>query len=136
MDFTILAGFTHQPDRIWPTGLPLIISPPHADARMAAAVDDLSGSRLTLGLGAGWQKREHQNFGWDLLPIAERFDRFEEGLQVITQLLKSETPIDFNGKYYQLNQAILLPRPQRPGDLPILIGGNGPKRTFRWLPLC
>jgi F420-dependent oxidoreductase-like protein len=109
---------------------PLSFRHPTLTARMAAAVDDLSGSRLTLGLGAGWQTREHQNFGWNLLPIAERFARFEEGLQVITQLLISETPIDFKGDHYQLNQAILLPRPQRPAGPPILIGGNGAQRTL------
>jgi alkanesulfonate monooxygenase SsuD/methylene tetrahydromethanopterin reductase-like flavin-dependent oxidoreductase (luciferase family) len=102
-------------------------------ARMAAAVDDLSNGRLTLGLGAGWQAREHQIFGWDLLPLPERFSRFEEGLQVITHLLHSDIPVDFEGAYYQLRQALLLPRPHRPGGPPILIGGNGPQRT---LPLA
>jgi len=99
-------------------------------ARMAAAVDDLSGGRLTLGLGAGWQEREHHNYGWDLLEVSERFDRFEEGVEVIHQLLHSDDPVDFEGEYYQLHEAILLPRPQRPGGPPIQIGGNGPKRTL------
>jgi alkanesulfonate monooxygenase SsuD/methylene tetrahydromethanopterin reductase-like flavin-dependent oxidoreductase (luciferase family) len=99
-------------------------------ARMAASVDDLSSGRLILGLGAGWQEREHTNFGWDLLEIPERFNRFEEGLEVITKLLKNDYPVDFKGEYYQLNDAILLPRPKRPDSLPILIGGNGPKRTL------
>jgi alkanesulfonate monooxygenase SsuD/methylene tetrahydromethanopterin reductase-like flavin-dependent oxidoreductase (luciferase family) len=101
---------------------------------MAAAVDDLSGGRrLTLGLGAGWQEREHQKFGFDLLDTPERFKRFEEGLEVATQLLRSNDPVDFNGEYFNLNEALLLPRPKRPGGPPILIGGNGPKRT---LPLA
>lgn len=112
---------------------PLSFRHPTMTARMATAVDDLSNGRLTLGLGSGWQEREHQNFGWDLLSLPERFNRFEEGLQVITQLLHSNSPVDFIGAYYQLHQAILLPRPQRPGGPPILIGGNGPKRT---LPLA
>jgi len=112
---------------------PLSFRNPTMTARMAAAVDDLSGGRLTLGLGAGWQEREHKNYGWDLLSIRERFIRFEEGLVVITKLLNSEEPSEFNGEYYQLNDAILMPSPIRPGGPPILIGGNGPKRT---LPLA
>jgi alkanesulfonate monooxygenase SsuD/methylene tetrahydromethanopterin reductase-like flavin-dependent oxidoreductase (luciferase family) len=97
---------------------------------MAAAVDDLSGGRLTLGIGAGWQEREHTNYGWDLLEPKERFTRLEEGLKVITQLLKSDNPVNFSGNYYHVNEGILLPRPMRVGGPPILIGGNGIKRTL------
>jgi F420-dependent oxidoreductase-like protein len=112
---------------------PVSFRDPTMTARMASAVDDLSNGRLTLGVGAGWQEREHTNFGWQLLEIPERFDRFEEGLEVISQLLQSDEPVDFEGDYYELNEAILLPRPQRPGGPPLLIGGNGMKRT---LPLA
>lgn len=103
---------------------------PALTARMAAAVDDLSGGRLTLGLGAGWQEREHSMFGFDLLDLIARFYRFEEGLEVITRLLKSDGPVTFDGKYYQLREATLLPRPVRPGGPRILIGGHGEKRTM------
>ena len=109
---------------------PVSFRHPTMTARMAAAVDDLSGGRLSLGLGAGWQEREHTNYGWDLLDVPGRFARFEEGLEVITQLLSSDDAVDFDGQYYQLREAILLPRPQRSGGPPILIGGNGPKRTL------
>jgi F420-dependent oxidoreductase-like protein len=113
-----------------PLVTPISFRHPTMLARMAAAVDDLSGGRLTLGVGAGWQEREHKNFGWDLLDVPGRFARFEEGLQVIRGLLTSDVPVDFEGTYYSLHEAILLPRPQRPGGPPILIGGNGPKRTL------
>lgn len=103
---------------------------PTMTARYAAAVDDLSGGRLHLGLGAGWQVREHDNFGLDLLEVAPRFQRFEEYLEVVSRLLQSDTPVDFSGEYYQLKEAILLPRPQRAGGPPIVIGGNGPRRTL------
>lgn len=106
---------------------------PTMTARMATAVDDLSGGRFVLGLGAGWQEREHNNYGWDLLDITGRFDRFEEGLEVVTRLLNSDEPVSFTGKYYELNDAILLPRPGRPKGPPILVGGNGEMRT---LPLA
>lgn len=88
---------------------------------------------MTLGLGAGWQEREHDNFGWDLLEVEARFERFKEGLETITRLLESDEPVDFEGQYYQLDGAILLPRPARSGGPPILIGGNGMQKT---LPLA
>ena len=97
---------------------------------MAAAVDDLSSGRLKLGLGAGWQEREHLNYGFDLLSFKERFLRFEEGVSIISQLLRSNDPITQNGKYFQLKDAILLPRPNRRDGPEILIGGNGEKYTF------
>ncbi|GAB4581514.1 MAG: LLM class F420-dependent oxidoreductase [Anaerolineales bacterium] len=109
---------------------PVSFRHPTLTARMAAAVDDLSGGRLSLGMGAGWQEREHTNFGWDLLEVKERFERFEEGLEVVTRLLRSEVPVDFSGKYYRLKDAIMLPRPARSGGPPIVIGGNGPKLTL------
>ncbi|MDP3186383.1 MAG: TIGR03560 family F420-dependent LLM class oxidoreductase [Anaerolineales bacterium] len=113
---------------------PLSFRHPAFTARVAAAVDDLSdaggGGRLTLGLGAGWQEREHHLFGFDLLDMKSRFARFEEGLEVITRLLKSDAPVTSEGKYYQLRGATLLPRPARRGGPPILIGGNGEKRTL------
>lgn len=109
---------------------PVSFRHPALTARMAAAVDDLSGGRLTLGLGAGWQEREHHLFGFDLLSMADRFTRFEEGLEVVTRLLKSDVPVSFDGKYYQLREAVLLPRPQRKNGPSISIGGNGAKRTL------
>jgi F420-dependent oxidoreductase-like protein len=109
---------------------PISFRNPALTARMAAAVDDLSDGRLILGLGAGWQEREHNNYGFDLLPIRERFDRFEEGVEVIRELLTSDDPVDYNGKYFRLEEGILLPRPQRQGGPPIMIGGNGIKRTL------
>jgi alkanesulfonate monooxygenase SsuD/methylene tetrahydromethanopterin reductase-like flavin-dependent oxidoreductase (luciferase family) len=99
-------------------------------ARMGRDVDDLSGGRFTLGLGAGWQAREHANYGWDLLEPKERFKRFEDGLEVVTRLLKSDEPVSFLGKYYHVQDAVLLPRPARRGGPPILIGGNGMNKTL------
>ena len=112
-----------------PLVTPFSFRHPALTARMASAVDDLSNGRLTLGLGAGWQEREHHLFGFDLLDIADRFDRLEEGLQVITQLLKGDSPTSFNGKYFNLREATMFPRPQRSGGPRILIGGVGQKRT-------
>jgi F420-dependent oxidoreductase-like protein len=103
---------------------------PSITARMAAALDDLSGGRFHLGLGAGWQEREHDLFGLDLLEVPDRMDRFEEYLKVTKRLLRSDEPVSFDGQFYDLEEAILLPRPQRAGGPPIVVGGNGPLRTM------
>lgn len=129
VSLTWLASHTSRIE-FGPLVSPVSFRDPVFTARMGAQVDDLSGGRLTLGVGAGWQEREHHMFGYDLLDPQRRFDRFEEGLRVITGLLQSDGPVDFDGEYHRLRQAILLPRPQRPGGPPILIGGNGPQRTL------
>ena len=129
VSLTWLASHTERIE-FGPLVSPVSFRDPTMTSRMAAAIDDLSGGRLNLGLGAGWQVREHHNYGWDLLEIPNRFDRFEEGLEVVSRLLSSDASSDFSGAYYQLHDAILLPRPQRPGGPPILIGGNGLQRTL------
>lgn len=129
VSLTWLATHTRRID-FGPLVSPVSFRHPTMTARMAAAVDDLSSGRLTLGLGAGWQEREHTNFSHELLPLRERFVRFEEGLEVISRLLISDQPVDFQGDYFRLRDAILLPRPKRPGGPPILVGGNGMLRTI------
>lgn len=129
VSLTWLASHTRRIE-FGPLVSPVSFRHPALTARMAAAVDDLSGGRLQLGLGAGWQEREHTMFGFDLLAVAPRFQRFREGLEVVTRLLRSDTPVTWIGEYYQLREAILLPRPQRLGGPPIVIGGNGEQRTL------
>lgn len=126
---TWLAGNTTRIE-FGPLVTPLSFRNPVFTARVASAVDDLSGGRLTLGLGAGWEEREHHLFGFDLLEPAARFDRFEEGMQVVTRLLQSDEPVTFDGKYYQVRGGTLLPRPERNGGPRILVGGHGVKRTL------
>lgn len=113
-----------------PLVAPLSFREPTMLARQAAAIDDLSGGRLLLGLGAGWQEREHTMFGHHLGTMKERMDRFAEGVAVVTALLRSDTPVSFEGRYFQLRDALLTPRPRRPGGPPILIGGGGRTRTL------
>ncbi len=129
VSLTWLASHTERIE-FGPLVSPVSFRHPTMTARMGAAVDDLSNGRLILGVGAGWQEREHHNYGWDLLGVSERMDRLEEGLEVITRMLRSDEPSDFEGEYFELHEAILLPRPQRPGGPPILVGGNGPRRTL------
>lgn len=132
VSLTWLASHTRRL-QFGPLVTPLSFRHPTMTARMAAAVDDLSGGRLQLGLGAGWQAREHHNYGWELLDTQRRFARLEEGLQIITHLLADPGPLDFDGTFYHLREAVVLPRPARPGGPPIVIGGNGLRRT---LPLA
>jgi F420-dependent oxidoreductase-like protein len=129
VSLTWLASHTERIE-FGPLVSPVSFRPPAFTARMASAVDDLSGGRLVLGLGAGWQVREHEMYGFDLLEPGPRFDRFEEGLEVITRLLNSDAPVTFEGRYFQLRVATLLPRPARPGGPRIAIGGNGQNRTL------
>lgn len=109
---------------------PVTFRHPSIQTRYAAAIDDLSGGRLVLGMGAGWQAREHQRFGLPFYDFATRYQMLEEALQVTKLLLRSDAPTSFQGQHFQLEDAILRPRPARPGGPLILIGGNGPRRTL------
>jgi len=98
-----------------------------------AQVDEMSAGRVELGLGTGWFDAEHTAYGIPFPGVAERFDRLEEQLAIITGLW--ETPVgktfSFDGSYYALTDSPALPKPvQRPRP-PILVGGEGPRRTPR-----
>jgi alkanesulfonate monooxygenase SsuD/methylene tetrahydromethanopterin reductase-like flavin-dependent oxidoreductase (luciferase family) len=92
-------------------------------AKMADTVDEISGGRLIVGLGAGWNGPEDRAFG---AASDHRVDRFEEALQIIVPLLRTGH-VDFEGKYYQARGCELLPRGPRPSGPPILIGAKGPR---------
>jgi alkanesulfonate monooxygenase SsuD/methylene tetrahydromethanopterin reductase-like flavin-dependent oxidoreductase (luciferase family) len=92
-------------------------------AKMADTVDEISGGRLIVGLGAGWNGPEDRAFG---SPSDHRVDRFEEALQIIVPLLRTGH-VDFEGKYYQARDCELRPRGPQPGGPPILIGAKGPR---------
>lgn len=113
-----------------PMVAPVTFRHPAMTARMAAQVDDLSGGRLVLGLGAGWQEREHKKFGIPFYDFPTRYEMFEDALEITARLLLSDGPVSYDGKHFQLDDARLLPRPSRPGGPPILVGGNGPKKTL------
>jgi F420-dependent oxidoreductase-like protein len=99
-------------------------------ANMVSALDIISGGRLELGIGAGWNEQESGAYGLALGTPRERSDRFEEACEVLVSLLSQETT-DFNGQYYQLANARNEPKgPQRPHP-PICIGGSGEKRTLK-----
>ena len=99
-------------------------------AKQAATVDGISGGRLVLGLGAGWNEREYRAFGF---PYDRRVSRFEEAFTVIRTLLR-EGRIDFRGTYYSLEDCVLDPRPTRPGGPPLMLGSIGERMMRIGLP--
>lgn len=109
---------------------PLSLRDPVLLARQAIALDNLSGGRMIMGLGAGWNEAEHTMFGYQLGDLNTRMARFEEGLEVIIRLLHTDRPISFDGRFFNLREALLLPQPERAGGPPLMIGGTGPRRTL------
>lgn len=104
-------------------------------AKMAATVDQISHGRFTLGIGAAWFQREHEAYSWQFPSMRERSDRFEEACALIRALFTSDTPVDFQGRYYQLDQAPLSPGCYQESHIPILVGGTGERRTLRTLAM-
>jgi F420-dependent oxidoreductase-like protein len=98
-------------------------------AKIAAAVDQVSHGRLTLGVGAGWQQNEHAAYGIALGTVRERMDRFEEAVQILCSQL-SQPRTTFTGQYFRLQDAPNQPAPVQ-DRLPLLIGGRGERRTMR-----
>ena len=108
---------------------------PAVTANMAATVDIVSGGRLNLGMGAGWNLEESDAYGIELGSITERLDRFEEGIEVIVRLLSQEVT-DFSGGHYTITDARCEPKPVQQPHPPLVIGGKGKRRTLavvaRW----
>jgi F420-dependent oxidoreductase-like protein len=102
-------------------------------AIVVAQVDAMSGGRAELGLGAGWYEAEHRAYSIPFPPRAERFDRLEEQLAIITGLWRTPlgSTFDFTGRYYQLAESPALPKPVQVPNPPVIVGGAGPKRTPR-----
>ncbi len=98
-------------------------------ANTLATIDQLSGGRLEIGLGAGWHEQEYAAYGIPFLPIGKRMDILEEGVQVV-RMLTTQNRSDFEGKYFQLRNAACNPKPVQARPR-IWVGGNGQKRTLR-----
>src|SRR5271155_2040258 len=99
-------------------------------AKTVTTLDVLSGGRAMLGIGAAWYEREHRALGVAYPPVAERFERLEETLQICEQMW-SDNEGPYDGKYYQLAETICVPPPLQTPRPPILIGGGGEKKTPR-----
>lgn len=128
--FATLAGLARDTSRL---DLVVLVSPitfrhPGVIAKTAATIDEMSGGRLRLGLGTGWMEEEHAGFGIDFYDQAERFQRLEEALQYIHHAFgRADGP--FQGNYYSLRETAVRPLPT--GALPLIVGGQGPRRTPR-----
>ena len=104
-------------------------------AKMAATLDHMSAGRLILGIGAGWNVREHEAYGWEFPSMRERSDRLEEACALIKALFCAEGLVDYEGEYYSLQQAPFAPRCVQVPHVPIMVGGTGEKRTLRTLAM-
>ena len=126
---TFMAGIAASTERIGIASIVLgnTYRHPAVLANQIAGIDEISGGRVVLGLGAGWQENEHDAYGIELGTIKQRLDRFEEAVQIIKGLFRTER-VDFDGEYYTLTNAPM--NPAR-ADLKLLLGGGGEKRTMR-----
>jgi probable F420-dependent oxidoreductase len=123
--WTMLAALAEATERVEIGTLVLCNSfrNPAILAKMATAVDEVSGGRLTLGIGAGWNDPEYEAFG---LPVDHRVGRFEEALQILRPLLR-EGRVDFAGQFYQARNCEDVPRGPREAGPPLLVGSEGPR---------
>ncbi len=128
--FTLLGALARETTRLRLGTLVVgnLFRHPALVARHAMTLDHLSGGRFELGLGAGWHEREHGDHGIELLPPGRRIDALEDGLEIITQLLR-EGSSTVDGGHYRTDGAVLEPSPT--GPIRILIGGGGERRTLR-----
>jgi len=133
--FTSLTWLASHTSRLefGPLVSPLTFRHPVHLAQSARSLDELSGGRFILGLGAGWSRREHHMYGFEMYSPKDRMDRLEEGLTVITSLLRGTRPVTFEGRYFNLKEAMIQPRPKDPQRPPILVAGRGRNRS---LPLA
>ena len=128
--WTLLAAIAAVTERatIGPLVACTSFHPPGLIAKMAATVDDVSGGRLVLGLGAGWNETEYRAFG---LPYDHRVSRFEESFSIIRRILAGER-ITAAGRYWSAEDLVLLPPPER--RIPLMIGSNGERMLSIALP--
>lgn len=129
--WTTIAGLARETRSI---RLGTLVSPitfrlPIAIAKIVATVDQMSGGRVELGLGAGWSDVEHQRFGVPFPPIAERFDRLAEVLQIVRGLW-TEDSFNFSGHHYQIRDGVCEPKPVQRPHPPMIVGGYGKPRTL------
>ncbi len=134
--WTTLAGIARETRRI---GLGVLVSPvtfrsPGLLAKIVTTVDEMSGGRVEVGLGAGWNEREHAEYGFPFPEVPSRFDMLEEQLEIVHGLWTEPAGWSFEGRYWQIRGARLAPRPvERPGRRHpnLIVGGEGKPRTAR-----
>jgi F420-dependent oxidoreductase-like protein len=100
-------------------------------AKIVSTLDVLSGGRAALGIGAAWYEREHRGLGVQFPPVAERFERLEEALQICLQMWDPTENGRYDGRHYQLAETLCSPQPLSQPHPPIMIGGSGERKTLR-----
>ncbi|MGE5272513.1 MAG: LLM class flavin-dependent oxidoreductase [Verrucomicrobiota bacterium] len=128
--WTLLAALAAVTERVLLGPLVACASfhPPGLLAKMAATIAEVSGGRFVLGLGAGWNETEYRAFG---LPYDHRVSRFEESFEIVCRLLAGER-VTLSGRFWQAEEAVLLPRPR--GRVPLMVGSNGDRMLAATLP--
>ncbi|MDP9483416.1 MAG: LLM class F420-dependent oxidoreductase [Chloroflexota bacterium] len=131
--WTVLAGLARETTTI---RLGVLVSPvtfrlPGNLAKIVATVDEMSGGRVELGIGAGWNEDEHRRHGFPFPPIKERADMLEEQLAVVHGLWEEPDGWSFEGRHYRVEDAIFYPKPVQRPRVPILVGGSGSPRSLR-----
>ncbi len=131
--WTVLAGLARETERI---GLGALVSPvtfrhPGALAKIVATVDEMSGGRIEVGVGAGWNEDEHRRHGFAFPPIAERADMLEEQLAILHGLWSEPDGWSFAGRHYRVDDAIFYAKPVQRPHPPIIVGGEGSPRSLR-----
>jgi alkanesulfonate monooxygenase SsuD/methylene tetrahydromethanopterin reductase-like flavin-dependent oxidoreductase (luciferase family) len=116
--------------RFGPLVSPLSFRDPVMLARQAMALDDLSGGRMVLGIGAVWIEDEHLRYGYDFGDARARMDRLAEGAEVIFKLCREAEPVSFEGRFYQLRAAQLAPRSPKPAGPTLMVAGKGMPRVL------
>ena len=128
--YTMLAALaaTTSTARLGTTVTPILLRPPALLAKMVTTIDLISGGRAILGVGAGWDAEEFQSYGIDFPSAGEREDRLAEAIQICRAMFDEEAAT-FTGEHYSIEHAYNVPRPS--GPIPVLVGGNGERRTLR-----
>ena len=131
--WTVLAGLVREIKRL---RFGVLVSPvtfrhPGALAKIVATVDDMSGGRIEVGVGAGWNDDEHRRHGFAFPPIAERADMLEEQLAILHGLWTEPDGWSFDGRHYRVEDAIFYAKPVQRPHPPIIVGGEGSPRSLR-----
>ncbi len=129
--WAVLAGLARDTERIHLGALvsPVTYRGPGNIAKLATTIDDMSGGRLEVALGAGWHEEEHRRHGFPFPPIADRATMLEEQLEILDGLWNQPDGWSFEGRFYSVTDARLRPRPSR--RLHVIVGGDGAPRSMR-----
>ena len=131
--WAVLAGLARETSHIRLGALvsPVTFRRPGQFAKLVTTVDEMSGGRIEVGVGAGWNELEHRRLGLPFPPLSERADRLEEQLEVLHGLWTEPDGWSFEGKHVQIRDAVFRPRPVQRPHPPIIVGGEGSPRSLR-----